>query len=58
MNVSKSGTAIPRTIPLNRVIGRRRPDREKGITTLGLLILVSFVGLFAFAGLRLTLRGV
>jgi hypothetical protein len=54
MNVSKSGTAIPRTSPLNRVIGRRRPDREKGITTLGLLILVSFVGLFAFAGLRLT----
>ncbi|HNP34627.1 MAG TPA: DUF4845 domain-containing protein [Woeseiaceae bacterium] len=28
--------------------------REQGMTTLGLLILVVFVGLFAFAGIRLT----
>ena len=54
MNLSKSGNAVPRTIPQNRMIGRRRPNREKGMTTLGLLILVSFVGLFAFAALRLT----
>ena len=29
-------------------------QRQTGMTTLGLIILVSFVGLFAFAGLRLT----
>ena len=28
--------------------------RQKGMTTLGMLILVVFVGLFAFAGIRLT----
>jgi hypothetical protein len=28
--------------------------RQAGITTLGLIILVAFVGLFAFAGIRLT----
>lgn len=28
--------------------------RQAGITTLGLVILASFVGLFAFAGIRLT----
>ena len=28
--------------------------RQKGMTTLGMIILVSFVGLFAFAGIRLT----
>jgi len=28
--------------------------RQAGMTTLGLVILVTFVGLFAFAGLRLT----
>ena len=28
--------------------------RQTGMTTLGLLILVCFVGLFAFAGIRLT----
>lgn len=33
---------------------RRISRRERGMTTLGLLILVIFVGLFAFAGLRLT----
>jgi len=30
------------------------PSRERGMTTLGFLILVVFVGLFAFAALRLT----
>ena len=28
--------------------------RETGMTTLGMIVLVAFVGLFAFAGLRLT----
>jgi hypothetical protein len=28
--------------------------RQAGMTTLGLIILVSFLGLFAFAGIRLT----
>ncbi len=30
------------------------PSRERGMTTLGFLILIAFVGLFAFAALRLT----
>lgn len=29
------------------------PTRERGMTTFGFLILVSFIGLFAFAGVRL-----
>lgn len=33
---------------------RHFPGRESGMTTLGLLILVAFVGLFAFAAIRLT----
>ena len=33
---------------------RRIVRREKGMTTLGLLILVIFIGLFAFAAIRLT----
>jgi uncharacterized protein DUF4845 len=32
----------------------RSTKRQAGMTTLGLLILVSFIGIFAFAGLRLT----
>jgi len=32
----------------------RSMHRQAGMTTLGLVILVAFVGLFAFAGLRLT----
>lgn len=32
----------------------RSMHRQAGITTLGLVILVAFVGLFAFAGIRLT----
>ena len=34
--------------------GRSALRREGGMTTLGLIILVAFVGLFAFAGIRLT----
>ena len=30
------------------------PQRERGVTTLGFLILVAFIGLFAFAAIRLT----
>ena len=34
--------------------GRSVLRREGGMTTLGMIILVAFVGLFAFAGIRLT----
>jgi len=34
--------------------GRSALRRERGMTTLGLIILVAFIGLCAFAGLRLT----
>ena len=34
--------------------GRSVPLRERGMTTLGMIILVVFLGLFAFAGIRLT----
>jgi hypothetical protein len=34
--------------------GRSALRREDGMTTVGLIILVAFVGLFAFAGIRLT----
>ena len=34
--------------------GLRSKQRQSGMTTFGLIILVSFVGIFAFAGLRLT----
>ncbi len=37
--------------PLNTPVMR---NRQGGMTTLGLIILVSFVGIFAFAGIRLT----
>jgi hypothetical protein len=39
---------------LRRNLRCRIARREKGMTTLGLLILVVFVGLFAFATIRLT----
>ncbi len=54
MNVSESGMTTFQPVRLNRIVGQRRPNREKGITTLGLLILVTFIGLFAFAAIRLT----
>ncbi len=40
---------------MNGTIRRWKPrERQAGMTTLGLIILVAFVALFAFAGLRLT----
>ncbi|MDJ0759744.1 MAG: DUF4845 domain-containing protein [Woeseiaceae bacterium] len=38
----------------NRVIKRSLGRRERGMTTLGMIILVSFIGLFVFGGIRLT----
>ncbi len=39
---------------LNYLEKRRCRRRQAGMTTLGLVILLVFVGLFAFAGIRLT----
>jgi hypothetical protein len=39
---------------LNTLEKGRMKKRQAGITTLGLVILASFAGLFAFAGIRLT----
>ena len=39
---------------LNYQDKNRMKKRQAGMTTLGLVILVAFVGLFAFAGIRLT----
>lgn len=39
---------------LNTLEKGRMKTRQAGMTTLGLVILASFVGLFAFAGIRLT----
>ena len=39
---------------LNNMEKRRSRRHQSGMTTLGLIILVTFVGLFAFAGIRLT----
>lgn len=39
---------------LNTLEKGRMKSRQAGMTTLGLVILASFVGLFAFAGIRLT----
>ena len=39
---------------LNTLEKRRMKKRQAGMTTLGLIILVAFIALFAFAGLRLT----
>jgi len=50
MDVSKSSNAAT----LRRDTHSRIAHREKGMTTLGLLILVVFIGLFAFAAMRLT----
>ena len=36
------------------VLQKTAPSRERGMTTLGFLILVAFLGLFAFAAIRLT----
>lgn len=50
MDVSKPGRAAI----LRRGMHNRIARRERGMTTLGLLILVVFIGLFAFAAIRLT----
>lgn len=50
MSVSKPGQAAFQRRGMRNRIARR----ERGMTTLGLLILIIFVGLFAFAGIRLT----
>ena len=39
---------------LNYLEKKRMKKRQAGMTTVGLIVLVAFVGLFAFAGLRLT----
>lgn len=39
---------------LNTLEKRQARRRQAGMTTLGLVILVAFVGVFAFAGIRLT----
>lgn len=39
---------------LKSLAERRSMHRQSGMTTLGLVILVAFLGLFAFAGIRLT----
>ena len=39
---------------LNNMTKRRNRRHQSGMTTLGMIILVAFVGLFAFAGIRLT----
>ena len=39
---------------LNTLEKGRMKTRQAGMTTLGIVILASFVGLFAFAGIRLT----
>ena len=38
----------------NRVIKQSLGRRERGMTTLGMIILISFIGLFVFGGIRLT----
>jgi len=50
MMVSRPGNRAP----MMRLTRGRMVSRENGMTTLGLLILIVFVGLFAFAGIRLT----
>ncbi len=39
---------------LKRIENHRCKHRQAGMTTVGLLILVAFIGLFAFAAMRLT----
>ena len=50
MMVSRPGNRAP----MMRLTRGRMVSRENGMTTLGLLILIVFIGLFAFAGIRLT----
>jgi hypothetical protein len=54
---SDRGPSTARTAPVSAASRRTRiaarPSRERGMTFLGLLILVAFVGLFVYAGIRL-----
>jgi uncharacterized protein DUF4845 len=43
-----------RKAPRRGAFGDRLVHRQRGMTTLGLIILVAFLGLFAFAAMRLT----
>jgi uncharacterized protein DUF4845 len=43
-----------RMAPRRGAFGDRLAHRQRGMTTLGLVILVIFIGLFAFAAMRLT----
>ncbi len=43
-----------RTASRRARLGERMPGRQRGMTTIGIIILVSFIGLFAFAAMRLT----
>ena len=55
MNGSGNGGVNPaRRFFQNTGLGGRSVPREDGMTALGIIILVIFVGLFAFGGLRLT----
>jgi hypothetical protein len=53
MSSHRLSTAAPFRGVLHRCRGRGAP-REDGMTAIGVLILVAFVGLFAFAAIRLT----
>lgn len=45
---------VIRKAPRRGAFGDRSAHRQRGMTTLGLIILVSFIGLFAFAAMRLS----
>ena len=51
MMLNNVASGQPRRIAAGRAVMRRR---QRGMTTLGLIILVSFLGLFAFGFIRLT----
>jgi hypothetical protein len=48
-----ASTGLIRTASRRNAIGSHLPSRQRGMTTLGIIVLVSFIGLFAFASLRL-----
>ena len=50
MNRAKSGNLTRRH---GYGVSGALPSRQKGMTTIGLIILVAFIGLFAFAGMQL-----
>ena len=42
-----------RTASRQHAFGDRMPGRQRGMTTIGIIIMVAFIGLFAFAAMRL-----